>query len=202
MLFTTAILGVGLLSGNPILASVQAMLRAFRQAITHLEQAWWQTSRGRQMRRDEPETARITSEAFRQLEKDACAFCAPDHSGRAAGNDQVRTLLYGDAASARSACSTQLANYLLGYDPQPVAFIEKRLVGELAVWFGKVLKADRPESNRAWRAFQRLLLEGLQTALTDMRAKQQETKQQLRDPQPSHRARRTGISHGGSFATR
>ena len=81
VLFTAAFLGVGLLSGNPILASVvagigvnlasdltragwgqvchrllgesglrnhdlqQAMLRAFRQAITHLEQAWWQTPR-------------------------------------------------------------------------------------------------------------------------------------------------------------
>ena len=55
--------------------------------------------------------------------------------------------------------------------------LEKHLVGELAFWFGEELKADRPESNRAWHAFQRLLLDGLQTALTDMRAEQQETKQ-------------------------
>jgi len=194
VLFTAAILGVGLLSGNPILASVvagigvnlasdltragwgqvchrllgesglrnhdlqQAMLRAFRQAITHLEQAWWQTSRGRQMRRGEPDTMRITSEAFKQLGEDACVFCAPDHLGRVAGNDQVRVLLYGDAASARAACSVQLADYLHGHDTQLVAFIEKHLVGELAFWFGEELKADRPESNRAWRAFQRLLL--------------------------------------------
>lgn len=215
VLFTATILGVGLLSGNPILASVmagigvnlasdltragwdqvcqrllgesglrnhdlqQAMLRAFRQAITHLEQTWWQTPRGHQMRRDEPETALVTSTAFRQLEDDAHAFCLPDNLGRAAGNDQVRVLLYGDAASARTAFSDQLANYLHGHDPQLVAFIEKHLVGELAFWFGEELKADRPESNRAWRAFQRLLLEGLQTALTDMRAEQQELRQAL-----------------------
>jgi len=215
VLFTAAVLGVGLLSGSPILASVvagigvnlasdltrsgwsqvcqhllgesglrnhdlqQAMLRAFRQAITHLEQAWWQTPRGRQMRRDEPAVARVASGAFRQLEEDACAFCLPDNLGRVAGNDQVRILLYDDAASARAACSVQLANYLHGHDPQLVAFIEKHLVGELAFWFGEELKADRPESNRAWRAFQRLLLEGLQTALTDMRAEQQEMRQAL-----------------------
>ncbi|MGB3218310.1 MAG: ATP-binding protein [Anaerolineae bacterium] len=215
VLFTAAILGVGLLSGNPILASVvagigvnlasdltragwgqvchrllgesglrnydlqQAMLRAFRQAITHLEQAWWQTPRGRQMRRDDPEVARVTSAAFRQLEEDACTFCFPDHLGRVAGNDQVHALLYGDAASAHAACSVQLANYLHGHDTQLVAFIEKHLIGELAFWFGEELKADRPESNRAWRAFQRLLLEGLQTALTDMRAEQQEMRQAL-----------------------
>lgn len=161
----------------------QALARAFRRAIAHLEQAWWQTHRGSQIHREEPEAARAAQEAFKLLREDAGKFCAPDRLGRAADNAQVRQLLYGDEAAARQALSEHLQVYLHGHDPQLVAFIEAHLVRELAFWFGEELKADRPESNRAWRAFQRLLLEGLQVALAELRAEQQEMAQVLRELQ-------------------
>jgi hypothetical protein len=159
----------------------QALARALRQAIAHLEQTWWQTPRGSQMRRTEPDVARQTAEAFKLLREDAAAFCTPDRLGRAAGNEQVCQILYGDEAIARHALASRLADYLHGHDPQLVAFVEAHLVGELAFWFGEELKADRPGSNRAWRAFQRLLLEGLQAGLAEMRAEQQEMTRALAD---------------------
>lgn len=215
VLFTAAILGVGLLSGNPILASVvagigvnlasdltragwgqvcqrllgesgflnhdlqQALARAFRQALTHLEQTWRETPDAKHIRRVEPGVARETAEVFKMLREDAAAFCSADSLGRAAGNEQVRQLLYGDETSARRAVAGCLSDYLHGHDPGLIAFLDAHLVQALAFRFGEELKADRPESNRAWRAFQRLLLEGLQTSLAEVRAEQQETQQIL-----------------------
>jgi tetratricopeptide (TPR) repeat protein len=211
VLFTAAIVGVGLLIGNPIMAGVvggigaelaadltrkgwghvrqrllaesgllnhdlqQAMVRAFRQAIAYLEQEWWERSpRGVQMKREEPEAFHEASEALKSLRKDAENFCTPDRLGRAAGNDQVQRLLWGDETAVRHALSERLAAYFHGHDPQLVAFINKHLVQELAFRFGEDLKADRPESNRAWRAFQRLLLGSLQAGLGELQAEQKE----------------------------
>lgn len=215
VLFTTAILGVGLLSGNPILASVvagigvnlasdltragwgqvcqrllgesgflnhdlqQALARAFRQTLTHLEQTWWETTDGKHMRRAQPAIARETAEVFKMLREDAAGFCCADGLGRAAGNEQVRQLLYGDETTARRALAGFLSAYLYGHDARLIAFLDTHLVQALAFWFGEELKTDRPESNRAWRAFQRLLLEGLQTSLAGVRAEQLETQQVL-----------------------
>jgi len=215
VLFTTAILGVGLLSGNPILASVvagigvnlasdltragwgqvcrrllgesgflnhdlqQALARAFRQTLTHLEQTWWETTDGKHMRRAQPAIARETTEVFKMLREDAAGFCCADGLGRAAGNEQVRQLLYGDETTARRALAGCLSAYLYGHDARLIAFLDTHLVQALAFWFGEELKTERPESNRAWRAFQRLLLEGLQTSLTEARAEQLETQQVL-----------------------
>lgn len=216
VLFTTAILGVGLLSGNPILASVvagigvnlasdltragwgqvcqrllgesgflnhdlqQALARAFRQTLTHLEQTWWETTDGKHMRRAQPAIARETTEVFKMLREDAAVFCCADGLGRAAGNEQVRQLLYSDETTARRALAGCLSAYLYGHDARLIAFLDTHLVQALAFWFAEELKTDRPESNRAWRAFQRLLLEGLQTSLTEVRAEQLETQQVLK----------------------
>ncbi len=217
VLFTTAIVGVGVLIGNPVMTGVvggigaelaadltqkgwghvrqrllgesgvlnhdlqQALVRAFRQTIAHLEQDWWKTTRGVQMKRSEPEAARVADEAFKLLREDADKFCTPDGLGRAAGNEQVQQLLYGDETAGRQAFSACLSGYLYGHDSQLVAFIEAHLVEELAFWFGEDLKADRPESNRAWRVFQRLLLLGLQAGLGEVEAAQQEIKLVLND---------------------
>ncbi len=155
-----------------------ALSRAFEQAFDRLERAWQQTPRGSQMRRQAAEAAAVTS-LFALLRADAASFCQPDGVNRAASQPQVQSLLYGDAGSVGQAYRTYLRDYLYGHDAQLVAFIEQRLVDELAFCFGEELKTDRPESNRAWRAFQRLLLENLQTGVGDVQAEQQEIKQAL-----------------------
>jgi hypothetical protein len=58
-----------------------AMSRAFRQAMARLEQAWWQTTRGHQMRRQEPDRAEQTATAFQLLQEHALAFCPTDWCG-------------------------------------------------------------------------------------------------------------------------
>ena len=153
----------------------RALDRAFCQAITHLEQAWWRTPRGDQMHRTEPQAAREAEEAFKRLRTDAALFCTDKGLGRAGENEQVRNLLYSDPEGMQRSLSEQLATYLHGYDEQLVTYLQRHLTQELAFWFGEELKGDRPDNNRAWRAFQRLLLEGVQAGLNEVRANQQET---------------------------
>ena len=158
-----------LTSSEPLNHDLQkALARAFDQAITQLERAWWNGGRGVQMRRQGQ--AEPVENLFRDLRTTAVAFCAPDCLERAAGNAQVRQLLYGDEHTMRRTLSDQLAAYLRGHDPQVIAFIDANLVRELAFCFGEYLKTDRPESNKAWRAFQRLLLEGVQAGVADLQA--------------------------------
>jgi tetratricopeptide (TPR) repeat protein len=226
VLFTAATVAVGILSGNPIIASVvtgigvnlasdltrvgwrracrwlmgesgllnhdlqQALDHAFHQAISHLEQIWWQTPRGHQMRQKEPDTANATAAIFRLLKEDAGAFCTSDHLRRIADDEQVRRLLSGET-DARCIMSERLADYLYGHDPQLVAFLEAHLIGELTFWFGEELKVDRPENNRAWRAFQHLLLEGIDARLAEVQvglAEVQVTEHELRQALAEMRA--------------
>jgi hypothetical protein len=160
-----------------------ALRRAFVKALAHLETAWWQTPAGAQLRRAAPDRAREAEQVFKLLREHAADFCSADGLGRAAGNSQVQTLLYADVTAARRAMASCLAGYLHGHDEQLVAFLDSHLVHELAFWFGEELKADRPDSNRAWRAFQRMLLEGLKADLAEMKTAQRETLQAVADTQ-------------------
>ncbi len=153
----------------------EALARSLRRALAHLEQVWWQTPRGNQMRRSEADVASLTSQAFQMLRDDATKFFTPEGNRRAEGREEVRQLLYGDEAVVRRTLSQCLASYLHGHDPQLVSFIEAHLMDELVFWFGEELKAGSGESNRAWRAFQRLLLESLQSGVAAVLAEQQET---------------------------
>ena len=215
ILLTAAVVGVGLVTGSPLIATVvggiginlaseltrsgwhaacqrllgssgllnhdlqQALARAFRQALAHLEHAWWETPDAKHLRRVEPDVARETAEVFKMMRDDAVAFCCADGLGRAIGNEQVRQLLYGDEIAAHRALTGCLSDYLRGHDPTLIAFLDTHLVQALAFWFGEELKADRADSNRAWRAFQCLLLEGLQSGLAEVQVEQRETQQIL-----------------------
>jgi hypothetical protein len=53
-------------------------VRAFRQAIAHLEQTWWQRPQVDQMRRREPDVANLASKTFKRLRDHANTFFTPD----------------------------------------------------------------------------------------------------------------------------
>lgn len=135
------------------------------------------------MRRTEPDAAGATTEAFKILRDDAGAFLTTTQEHSATTDEQVKQLLQGDRTAIRATLSAQLADYLRGHDLQLIAFVQAHLLDELVFWFAEELKADRPESNRAWRAFQRLLLEGLHEGLADVKVQQDESLKVLRELQ-------------------
>ncbi|MDQ3815804.1 MAG: hypothetical protein M3347_17995 [Armatimonadota bacterium] len=58
-------------------------------------------------------------------------------------------------------------------------FLRKSLLSEVQFWFGEELKTDNQECNRAWRAFQRLLLEGIRADVQAVQANQELIHQDL-----------------------
>ena len=162
--------------GNPDLQ--QAMVRALDQAIRRLEQGWGHTSRGSQIRRNPAECESVAA-VFKLLRDDATDFFQPDNMGRISGNARVQQLLYGDEAAVDTSFAENLRIYLHGHDQQLTNFLEKNLMNELAFCFAEELKTDRPVNNRAWRAFQRLLLESLRAGVAQIQAGQQEIRQAL-----------------------
>lgn len=58
-------------------------------------------------------------------------------------------------------------------------FFKEHLLAELQYWFAEELKTDSKECNRAWRAFQRMLLEGIQTDVKRSAREQQKVRQDL-----------------------
>ncbi|MBM3149272.1 MAG: hypothetical protein FJZ88_04485, partial [Chloroflexi bacterium] len=60
----------------------QAMARGFENAINGIEQGWWQTTRGNQIRRQEPESAKAIKESFKLLREEAQALFVDDQQER------------------------------------------------------------------------------------------------------------------------
>jgi hypothetical protein len=53
-------------------------------------------------------------------------------------------------------------------------FIQKNLLSEILFWFNEELKTDDQDNNKAWRAFQRMLLEGIYADVNAVQAAQEE----------------------------
>lgn len=159
VLLTAAVVGVGLATGNPVIATVvggiginwaseltrggwqaacqrllgssgllnhdlqQALARAFRQALGHLEQAWWKTQEAKHIRRVEPDVALELAQAFRMLRTDAEEYCKANGIARAASNEHVRQLLYSGETAARRILDGSLESYLHGHDPRLLPFL-------------------------------------------------------------------------------
>jgi hypothetical protein len=159
-----------------------AMRRAFGNSITHLEKEWWNTHRGAQIRRATRADDRVAIEGlFEILREDAAKVFEDERLRALTSNEQILQLLRGDDQALTAALEHQLSTYLFGHDPQLINFIRRYLVSDLACFIGEELKTNRPESNRAWRAFQRLLLEGLQASIGEIQVTQHDMAKLLDD---------------------
>ncbi|MFN2513723.1 MAG: hypothetical protein ABR568_20170, partial [Pyrinomonadaceae bacterium] len=58
-------------------------------------------------------------------------------------------------------------------------FIRQNLIEQTMLWFAEELKTDNRDSNRAWRAFQRMLLEGIYADVKSVQASQDLINQDL-----------------------
>ena len=161
----------------------KADCRAFQKTVADLETVWRKTPRGSQMLRTEPVVAESAKGLFERPRDDAERFCTLADVGRAADDAGVRRLLDGDVAAARAELSQRVEEYLAveqGDDVYPVVeFILAHLTRDLAVRFGEELKAATPEGNRAWRAYQRMLLETILAGVTEVGARQRATEQDI-----------------------
>jgi tetratricopeptide (TPR) repeat protein len=103
-----------------------------------------------------------------------------EHAERVLSNERLRELTYdpvalqtlGNEASARRVFARYLDAYLHGHEEQLAAFVRRNVEPQLAKSFAAELRVDAPASNRAWRAFQQLVLGNLLSSIEELGLKQ------------------------------
>jgi tetratricopeptide (TPR) repeat protein len=149
------------------LAFVFAYAFARTLSSTHLADAYHATFHYQHLQRINPPRATACDKLFKRLEADLADFSAAPQTILAAGVKSPwfdpDALLCCALTEAQAALDARLAEYLRGSDEDLLVFIRKQLRLEtLSTHFITELQASTEESDRAWRAFQRLLLAGLQ----------------------------------------
>ena len=169
------------LSGDGILNHdiQQALVRSFVKALTHLEKRYFALD----------ETAALPQEKkdaikglFQELRGEAQTIFLASLE-KAVSTPEVKSYLYGDEQAAKHALweridGTQLIYTYYGEHFKD--FLRDNCLDEIVFWFGEELKTDDKECNKAWRAFQRMLLEGIQADVTAVQASQVVIKRDLK----------------------
>lgn len=156
----------------------KAIGRAFVKALSALEKKYLDSEEIRPLKRYEKrsykdlfhelrqqaqEALRITLEKI-QLDPDVKHFLfdAPDVDG-----EKMWMRLVGE-------------DLIAPYSAQLQSFLRSNLLNEILFWFGQELKTDSPGCNKAWRAFQRMLLQGIYEGVRNVQAHQELISRDLR----------------------
>ena len=144
-----------------------AMRRAYVEALRQLEQRWRTTLVADRRGGADGETDSVP-ELFAMLREDADRVLTDGRLRAVTDDPEALRVLGGGTSSVRAALRRYLEPYLRGHDEQVVALVRDGLEPQLAACFAEELTADRPESNRAWRAYQLLVHGSLQQGIADL----------------------------------
>ncbi|VVB95791.1 Photosystem I assembly protein Ycf3 [uncultured archaeon] len=148
----------------------KALSHAFIKALTHLETEYFKLSEADALPKNEKESIKAF---FKELKEEAQeAF--PAFLEKAMKDQEIKEYLYGGQESATDKLWERIngTNLLCTYCDHFRDFFHNNLLNEVQLWFTEELKTDSKESNKAWRAFQRLLLEGIQADVKAVQASQ------------------------------
>lgn len=156
----------------------RALARAFVKALASLEARYFELPQANAQPTDKKEAIRGL---FKELKGEAPAVFAASVEKIVSGQE-VKEYLYGDpqAATARLWERVEGTKLLYTYYGEHFKeFLRDNLNNELVRWFHEELKNDNRECNKAWRAFQWMLLEGIQADLKAVHASQETIRQDL-----------------------
>lgn len=148
---------------------------AFEQAWVDLEAGWWGTHAGGHMKRTDRGAEERIGTIFRNLREDARAALASPGAGQLT-EAQVIELAGREEETARRVLATTVAGYFAEAArseerrEELVGYVTGNLADRLSFRFGEELKKDAPENNKACRAFQRLMAEGIQESVRTVEA--------------------------------
>lgn len=157
---------------------VQLVLaRAFSRALTYLEAEYWKLGEANALPENEKASIRLL---FKQLKREACGSFLSSLS-TAVSQLSTPTDLSTEPKTARHTVweLVDTAGVLSSYSEHLGSFLRSRLLDEVCFRFAEELKTDSTECNRAWRAFQRLLLEGISADVKAVHASQELIQQDL-----------------------
>ena len=149
----------------------KALGRAFTKALSSLETKYFSQEETRTLNPYERESIH---ELFREFREKAQALLL-----ESINNIQLDAALKNYLFNAPGATGQNVWAWLVKddlivrYGSHFRDFVRQNLLDEMMVWFAEELKTDNRESNKAWRAFQRLLLEGIYADVQSVRAGQE-----------------------------
>lgn len=155
----------------------QALARGFIKALTHLETEYFKLGEANALPKNEKESIKAL---FKKLRDEAQEFFLVSLE-KAVKDQEVKDYLYGRPETA----TDKLWGHINGttlldtYSEHFRNFFRQNLFNEVQFWFSEELKIDNKECNKAWRAFQRLLLEGIQANVKAVQASQEVIHQDL-----------------------
>ncbi len=150
-------------SGNGILNHdiQQALVRAFIKTLDSLQRKYFSLEETRELSKEKKEAIKTL---FQELKDEAQTVFLPSVE-KAANEQEIKNYLHGDPQAARNALWERIEETNLIYTYYGEHFkilLRDNCLDEIVFWFGEELKTDNKENNKAWRAFQQLLLEGIQ----------------------------------------
>lgn len=150
----------------------RVLAKGFENALRQIEKDFFDSIEGRKLPRKKQQYIRDLFKAMRESEE---TFIKAIDTNV----DEIRTYLYEDQETA-----SQLlwSRYQLPLDTYPEGlqtFIQGRLLKEVTFFFGEELKKDNRQSNRAWRAFQRLMLESIRKSQLEILGNQKLIQEEL-----------------------
>lgn len=137
----------------------RALARAFTRALVHLETRLFKQGEINALAANEQESIRVLFKELREQAQQEFTMSLQ----HAAKDQHISSYLYETPEIATDLLWKRIdeTRLLATYDEHVKKFLRKNLLNEVQFWFAEELKADNKESNKAWRAFQRLLLEGI-----------------------------------------
>jgi hypothetical protein len=160
----------------------RALARAFVRTLLALETRYFELPEAKAQPREKKKAIRGF---FEQL-RDATPTVFAD-TERIATEQEVREYLYGEPQDARDRLWRHVdgTNLLYTYYGEPFKnFLRDQLNEEFMFQFGEELNTDNRESNKAWRAFQRMLLEGIEADIKSVQGSQKKIREDLKVLEP------------------
>jgi tetratricopeptide (TPR) repeat protein len=150
-----------------------ALLRAYIKALASIEEKYFKLYD--KLPKNEQETKGAIRAFFKDLTERAEVSFLPSIE-RAIDQREVKEYLYSNQELASNLlwdriCAERL---LHNYNQHFIDFLRDNLLNVVQFYFAEELKADNRECNKAWRAFQRMLLEGIQGDVKDLKVNQEQ----------------------------
>ena len=156
-----------------------ALVRAFIKALGSLEEKYFALDETDQISKEKKEAIKSL---FQEL-KDEAQTIFIDSIEKAVSSQEIKSYLYDDPQKAKNELWERIDGTKLIYSyygEHFKDFLRDNCLDEVVFYFGLELKDDNKESNKAWRAFQRMLLEGIQADVKAVKAGQDEIKHDLK----------------------
>lgn len=156
----------------------RALARAFVKALIRLEARYFELPEANAQPTEKKEAIRGL---FKELKDEAPTVFVASVESIVSGQE-LKQYLYGEPEIGRTRLWERVEGTKLLYSyygDHFKEFLRESVNDELVFWFGEELKTDNRECNKAWRAFQRMLLEGIQADVKAVQASQELIRQDL-----------------------